>query len=412
MPPKKTTPVAAQKCGRCFKKHAPPLGDQCLALLLGEPGSVTNSEQEDEFVNNSNSVDAHAAEAELQGAVGGPLPEKDQGNGAVAAQLANLTAVVSHLAGLFEVTRTEVSSLRSEVAAERSAQTVTKNNSAAASGAPATAPVMAMSVPAAAVSVSNIVSSGNPANVSDPAQLIPSLASLRADAGLVNQAEQLVSSIGESVTGNCFLNSSKRGSVRCGGDLRPSVRVPWPQDYILGSGSRSKVYYEDLSIYEWVNGYIAIVQLQDPVIAIHMLVHLRNLMEDAVFHCWDTIKQAHSTILSCLETGEITWTDEFAMADKRRSAITRASRPAQSQNFNTRSRQFQQGNHQNRQQFNSGSVSNKAGGVIKKLFKPCVYYNNGVCSKKSDHDEGNVFYRHICSHCMASDHVVKQCNFL
>jgi hypothetical protein len=162
-------------------------------------------------VDNSNNVDAPAPETEAQGAVGGPLPEKDQGNGAVAAQLANLTAVVSHLAGLFEVTRKEVSSLRSEVAAVKSARTVTINNGATSSDAPSMAPIMAMSAPSAPVSASSNVSSVNPASVSDPAQLIPSLASLRADAGLVNQAEQLVFSIGESVTGNCFLNSSKRG---------------------------------------------------------------------------------------------------------------------------------------------------------------------------------------------------------
>jgi hypothetical protein len=157
MPPKKPTPVAAQKCGRCFKKHAPPLGDQCLALLLGEPGSVTNAEQGDEFVDNSNNVDAPAVEDELQGAVGGPLPEKDQGSGAVAAQLANLTAVVSHLVGLFEVTRKEVSSLRSEVAAVRSARTVT-NDGATSSDAFSMAPIMAMSAPSAPVSASSNVS--------------------------------------------------------------------------------------------------------------------------------------------------------------------------------------------------------------------------------------------------------------
>jgi hypothetical protein len=157
MPPKKTTPVAIQKCGRCFKKHAPPLGDQCLALLLGEPGSATNAEQDKEFVDNSNTVDAPAPETEPQGAVGGPLPEKDQGNCAVAAQLANLTAVVSHLAGLFEVTRKEVSSLRSEVAAVKSARTVTTNNGATSSDAPSMAPIMAMSVPSAPVSASSSV---------------------------------------------------------------------------------------------------------------------------------------------------------------------------------------------------------------------------------------------------------------
>jgi hypothetical protein len=300
-----------------------------------DPESVTNGNQDVEPVDNSNDVDAPDLDTETQGAVGGPLPDKDPDNSAVAAQLANLSSVVSHLASLFEVTRQEVSSLRAEVVVVKSARPATVNNSAASSSMSVPAPIMSMSVPPAAASVSNNVSSVNPVSISDPAQLISLLASLRVDVGLVNQAEQLVSSIIKSVTGNCYLNSSKHGLVRCGGDLRPSVRVPWPQDYILGSGSRLKVYYEDLSIYEWVNGYIVIVQLQDPVIARHMLSHLRNLMEDAVFHRWYTIKQAHSTILSCLETGEITWTDEFAMADKRRSAITRASRPAQSQNFSS-----------------------------------------------------------------------------
>jgi hypothetical protein len=238
------------------------------------------------------------------------------------------------------------------------------------------------------------------------------LASLRADAGLVSQAEQLVTNIGNPISGTCAANLNKRGLVRCGGDLRPSVSVPWPQDYVLGSGSRLKVYYEDLSIYEWINGYIAIVHLQDPVTARHMLAHLRNLMEDAVFHGWDTIKQAHSTILSYLETGEITWSDEYALADKRRSAITRASRPAKSQASGFQNKKFQQnnGNRQNRQQFNNGGFTSR--NVSKKLVKPCLYHNNGVCSKKADHEEANVFYRHICTQCMAPDHTVKQCPFL
>jgi hypothetical protein len=135
-------------------------------------------------------------------------------------------------------------------------------------------------------------------------------------------------------------------------------------------------------------------------------------MEDAVFHGWDVIKQAHSVILTYLETGELTWADEYALADRRRSAITRASRPVQPQPSGTQNKSFQQGNsnRQGRQQFNS--FSNKTGGVGKKLIKPCLYHNNGICSKKPDHEEGNVFYRHICTQCMAADHTVKQCPFL
>jgi hypothetical protein len=40
-----------------------------------------------------------------------------------------------------------------------------------------------------------------------------------------------------------------------------------------------------------------------------------------------------------------------------------------------------------------------------------VYFNNGACNKHGDHDEGYVFYRHICSHCMSTEHVVRDCSF-
>jgi hypothetical protein len=59
------------------------------------------------------------------------------------------------------------------------------------------------------------------------------------------------------------------------------------------------------------------------------------------------------------------------------------------------------------------SFSNRAGGVMgKKLVKPCVYFNNNSCSKRGDHEETNVFYKHVCSHCFAGDHSVKECSFL
>jgi hypothetical protein len=40
-------------------------------------------------------------------------------------------------------------------------------------------------------------------------------------------------------------------------------------------------------------------------------------------------------------------------------------------------------------------VSNSRFNKGKKLIKACMYFNNGVCNKSSDHDEGNLFYRHI-----------------
>jgi hypothetical protein len=246
---------------------------------------------------------------------------------------------------------------------------------------------------------------------------IPTIASLRADPQLAAQAEQLADEVTSNVAGNSpLVYSLKRGIVRCGGDLAPKVKVPWPQDYVLGSGRKLKLYYEDLSMFEWVNGYIATIQNEpNAKITRYMMSHMRNLMEDAVFHGWEPVKQAHADILTSLESGEFSWCDEIEMAERRRSAINRATKVKDSSVFS--SGNFRQGapsRGQGRQTFGSGNsnISNSRFNKGKKLIKACVYFNNSACSKHSDHDEGNIFYRHICSHCMSPDHVVRKCNFL
>jgi hypothetical protein len=147
MPPKMTTPVAIQKCERCFKKHAPPLGDQCLPLLLVDPESSQSGNQDDDPVDNSNAVEATDPDTETQGVVGGPLPDKD--NSVVAAQLANLTSVVLNLASLFDVTRQEVSSLRAEVAAFKNVCLAPGHTSVASSSSSVQALIMSISAPPA-----------------------------------------------------------------------------------------------------------------------------------------------------------------------------------------------------------------------------------------------------------------------
>jgi hypothetical protein len=247
---------------------------------------------------------------------------------------------------------------------------------------------------------------------------IPTIASLRADAQLAAQAEQLAADVASNVEGNTpIVYSLKRGIVRCGGDLAPKVKVPWPQDYVLGSGRKLKLYYEDLSIFEWVNGYIATIQNEpNAKIARFMMNHIRNLMEDAVFHGWEPVKQAHSDVLTALESGEFSWGDELDMAERRRSAINWATKVKDNSVFGlNNNRQGAQARGQNRQPFsnnngNGGTNSRFSRG--KKLKKACVYYNNGACNKSTDHDEGNVFYRHICSHCISTEHVVRECHFL
>jgi hypothetical protein len=121
------------------------------------------------------------------------------------------------------------------------------------------------------------------ASVSAPT-FIPSVSSHWGDPVLAAQADQLVTYLGTHMSGNSpSLSNVKRGLVRSGGDLAPSVKTPWPQDHIVGSGSKIKVYYEDLSIYEWCNGYMAIVQNElNPKIARLMMTHFRTLEDPSL----------------------------------------------------------------------------------------------------------------------------------
>jgi hypothetical protein len=55
-----------------------------------------------------------------------------------------------------------------------------------------------------------------------------------------------------------------------------------------------------------------------------MIMHLRDLMEDTVYHGWEPVKQAHSDILSCIEMGEFTWFEELKLEERRRSELMHA----------------------------------------------------------------------------------------
>jgi outer membrane murein-binding lipoprotein Lpp len=331
MPSKKgSTPTVAYvaKCSKCTKKHGPPLHEACLALLAADPekSDVLNPDERDSDENliddpvgnddlllgtgsggqtgqagnhavaqgiNQDTVSGSpsgqaSSNAVIRGTTsGGPGGQAgsnvvSQRDDAVATQLASMASAISTLASRYEATQSEVGALRAEVAASR---TIAR-------------------APADSQPIS--------ASVSVPTH-ISSISSLRGDPVLAAQADQLVADLGTHTSGNSpSLSNVKWGLVRSVGDLEPLVKTPWPQDHIVGSGSKLKVYYENVSIYEWCNGYMAIIQNElNPIIARLMMSHFRTLMEDAVSHGWEAVKQAHKDTLIRLEMGEFTWYDEL-----------------------------------------------------------------------------------------------------
>jgi hypothetical protein len=196
---------------------------------------------------------------------------------------------------------------------------------------------------------------------------------------------------------------NKRGWVLAGGETAPKLKMPWPQDYILDFGRDSKIYYEDLDCFQWVLSYAAIVEAQtDPNIAKFILVHLQNLMGDAQSHGFEVIKYAHGVILSRLEMGKLTWPDVHETSEARRTAITRGITQCKANNSS-------RGNYN--RQFNSNQNSGGARSARRsgKAVRACLFYNNGSCSQKGDHETATVLYRHVCKKCWKADHVENDC---
>jgi hypothetical protein len=103
---------------------------------------------------------------------------------------------------------------------------------------------------------------------SNPAYSVhPTLQQFRADASLVATATQQMNSLEEADLGRSLgiqlhstARSQKRGLARLCGESVPIVQVPWPHDYVLGSGEKRRLYYTDLSWAQFIQGYTTIME--------------------------------------------------------------------------------------------------------------------------------------------------------
>jgi hypothetical protein len=85
-------------------------------------------------------------------------------------------------------------------------------------------------------------------------QHIASLAEMRADQSAVRQATQLVDMMDSSVPGTNITNSNstvksmRHSWSRQGGNFTPCVIVPCSQDFVLGTGRKNRLNYDDLDV--------------------------------------------------------------------------------------------------------------------------------------------------------------------
>ena len=132
--------------------------------------------------------------------------------------------------------------------------------------------------------------------------IIPTLASLRST-GVQEQVEDRIREL-HNFQGK--YKSQRGGSevVYC------KSQVPWPQNYILGGNSKTRVSYDSLSMSQWVAGFSSIVREEtDPEIRNAMLEYLTDLMEDSHDFGWLSAKASHAVLLCRMEEQKVNWLD-------------------------------------------------------------------------------------------------------
>jgi len=153
--------------------------------------------------------------------------------------------------------------------------------------------------------------------------------------------------------------------------------------YIYKGPSRKPAEYDKLTLAEFVNGCLAIIQkCKNDSVREAMTSHLRDMMQDSAIYGFETVREYYGILLGEMEQKRITWSDNSAILELRRQYVQSSKNPKQE---------------------TKGLPNDKKSILI------CHAWNNGSCREKSDHDG----YYHLCSFCFKQGkkwkHTEKEC---
>ena len=146
---------------------------------------------------------------------------------------------------------------------------------------------------------------------------------------------------------------------------------------------RARVTYKQLTQSQFVLGFLCSVQEElDPFIRYNMVEYLTELFQNVCDFGWQSAKGAHLVVMTKMEERLASWAD-LKKINKIRKTYVRAI-----------------GTH------NTGSdtshTTNIRKGQKKPSSMPCKEYQEGKCSKQSDHAIGLITHKHICAYCLYS----------
>lgn len=171
--------------------------------------------------------------------------------------------------------------------------------------------------------------------------------------------------------------SKKSGRVQTASDFVVQ-RVEWPHFHIFRGHSRQPATYDELSVQEFVCGYLAALEHEPEAQTKELqLKHLRHLMQDCAEYGWQGPRNFHGIFLQEIEKGRCSWSDI-------RSARVQDMR-----------RQYSQAGAQAEAPPAHNTSSQPAGQNV------CYAYQAGTCKQETDHKSPRGLpLAHVCGYCL------------
>jgi hypothetical protein len=146
------------------------------------------------------------------------------------------------------------------------------------------------------------------------------------------------------------------------------IDIMWPHECLRRKRGK-QVAYDELTIFEFIIGYVTIMEQQKPIFREAMASHLQALCRDASKFGWEATRDFHGIVLQEMELGQLGWLDQDDIQQLRIDELWHMK--------------------------DSKDAS--------KITKYCWAFQTGKCKHTGDHyGEKGDFYKHICGYCAKS----------
>ena len=228
---------------------------------------------------------------------------------------------------------------------------------------------------------------GTDTELASSQSVVPSMSFLRTNESIQHEVEKRLTELRH------LNESASKGRVKSQrggpGEIFVKKSVDWPQHFILTGTHKTRPSYDDLTITQWVSGFVRCMQEEkSEQNRTCMLDYLGNIMEDASDFAWDSAKACHAVILTNMEADRLNWTDTDKIDRIRRAHAQRHTSGSQTSA--------------------SRSTAKKQKTSYSKNGVTCRYFQEGTCKYPTHHNTAGQFFRHVCGNCDGT-HTTKSC---